>query len=69
MYRRLTEFILRSLLELLVRHEFFYLASHRLNVVDNQIVQIGIRVRVVHNELATDGLTGEVGVGLDDVYV
>ena len=64
----LTQFVLGARLELLVRHQLFHLPRHRLDVVDDQLIKIGVLVLRVNNELVPNTLPSEVGVRLNDIY-
>ena len=47
-----TKLIFRSLLKLLVGHQFLNLPGHGLYMIDNQVIKIGELVRVVNHKLA-----------------
>ena len=56
------------MLELLVSHELLNPTSHRLDMIDNQLVEICIAVVTVDDQLAADGLSRGVGIWLRDIW-
>jgi hypothetical protein len=55
------------MLELLVS-QLLNPTSHRLDMIDNQFVEIGIAVVTVDNQLAADGLSRGVGIRLCNIW-
>ena len=49
-------------------HELLHLPCHRLDVVDDQLIKIGVLVLRVNNKLVPNTLPSEVGVRLNDIY-
>lgn len=52
---------------LLMNHQLFDPSSSSLNVIDDQLVQIGIDVRIVDDELTTNALPCRIGVVFGNV--
>ena len=63
-----TKVVLRAGFELLVHHELFNLPRHCLDMVDDQLVQIGELMCPIDDELRADSLACRVRVGLHDIY-
>ena len=56
------------MLELLVSHELLNPTSRRLDMIDNEFVEIGIAVVTVDNQLAAGGLSRGVGIRLCHIW-
>ena len=50
-------------------HEFFNSAGHRLNVIDNQLIQITVNVSAIDNELVPKCLAIRVGTSVGNIWV
>ena len=64
---RLTKLILRARLELLVCHQLFHASGDRLDVVYNQLVEIGVLFATFNEELIAEALAHNVRVWLSNV--
>ena len=62
-----TKVVLRAGFELLVHHELLNLPRHRLNVVDNQLIQIGELMRAINHKLGAHCLARRISVEFDNI--
>jgi hypothetical protein len=59
----LTEFVFRSLFELLMCHQFLHLPSGGLNMIDDQLIEISILMLIINEQNCA-----LAGVDFGDIY-
>lgn len=64
---RLTKLVFSARLELLVRHQLLYASGNGLDVVYNQLIQIGVLFATFDEESIAKALARDVRVRLSDV--